>query len=139
MAAPLLVSLLLAVALAAASPGPALAAQDQRTVFDPPGLTLVHASPQQRATMLDQIAASGADTVRLLVYWRAYAPAQQSSEKPAGFDASDPTDYPSGTFDALDASARGIPDRGMKGLPRPTAPAPTWARAGGGKGPHRPA
>ena len=138
MAAPLLASLLLAASLAGAWPAPARAAHDQRTVFDPPGLQLVHASPQQRANMLDQIAASGADTVRLLVYWRAYTPAPNSTEKPAGFDASDPTDYPQGTFDALDASVRGITERGMKVLMTPTAPAPTWATAGGTMGLNRP-
>src|SRR4051794_14579412 len=108
MAAPLLASLLSPVSLAVPSPPPPPAPPPQHTGFDPTGLELVKASPQQRATMLDQIAAGGADTVRLLVYWRAYARAPGSTEKPAGFDAADPTDYPPGAFDALDASVRGI-------------------------------
>ncbi|HEX6654584.1 MAG TPA: hypothetical protein VF153_00060 [Candidatus Limnocylindria bacterium] len=134
----LLAALLVAAAMLGIGAAQARAAHDQSTVFDPPGNQLTGATSEHRNDMLDQIAATGSDTVRLLVYWRGYPPAPDEADKPAGFDSADPEDYPPHAFDSLDASVRGITERGMKVLMTPTTPVPRWASAGGKKGLNRP-
>jgi Cellulase (glycosyl hydrolase family 5) len=134
----LLAALLLCSGAIALHAGKARADHAQSTIFDPPGNQLTGATPLHRNDMLDQIAATGSDTVRLLVYWRGYPPAPDDTDKPAGFDSADPEDYPPHAFDSLDASVRGITERGMKVLMTPTTPVPRWASAGGRKGLNRP-
>src|SRR4051794_325282 len=110
---------------------PALADQSQVTIFDPPGPELVAKPALERSQELDQLDALGTDSIRVRVHWRAFAPAPEGDVKPEGFDASDPTDYPSGTFDDLDATLIGARARGMDVLLTPDGPAPRWATAGG--------
>lgn len=71
----------------------------------------------------------GVDRVRATILWRALAPAPNSVAPPAGFDATDPRDYPAGAwapYDRLVALARA---RGIGVDFNLTAPGPLWATA----------
>jgi hypothetical protein len=113
--------------LALAWARPAEADHTQSTIFDPGGILEPGASAAYRSRTLDQIASVGADTVRIVVPWRLLAPQPDSSSPPAGFDGSDPADYPPGSFDALDQMVRGAEQRGLRLLLAPGGPAPDWA------------
>ena len=108
------------------------------TIFDPPGTGILYASPGVRSDRLDEVQALGADTIRVPANWRDFAPAPGSAAKPQGFDGSDPTNYPPGAFDALDATIEAIYQRGLNVLLTPGGPAPRWATAGGRSGRDRP-
>jgi hypothetical protein len=110
-----------------AAPSGALASADQFTVFDPTPSLLNGESAARRSDTLDRLQALGVDSVRIQVQWRFLAPAPGSSVKPAGFDGSDPGDYPNRAFDVLDSVVRGATARGMDLLLTPTGPIPDWA------------
>ncbi len=105
--------------------GSAIAAKNQTTVIEDPGRTLA-ADPAIRTASLDETAALGADTLKIAVIWRDYAPDGYSSTKPAG-DLSDPLAYPVGVWDRLDEVVAGAQSRGLKVWLMMTAPAPRWA------------
>jgi hypothetical protein len=135
-------SLLLAtmtVALGLLAAAPAGASRDQFTVLDPTPSLLNGESAARRADILDRLQALGVDTVRIQVQWRFLAPSAESSTEPAGFDATDPADYPPRAFDVLDSVVRGAKERGMDVLLTPTSPVPDWAtpnQRGGLYSPH---
>jgi Cellulase (glycosyl hydrolase family 5) len=110
-----------------AAPAPAAASPDQYTVVDPTPSLLNGESPARRADILDRLQALGVDTVRIQVQWRFLAPSPESSTEPAGFDATDPSEYPPRAFDVLDSIVRGAKERGMDVLLTPTSPVPDWA------------
>lgn len=112
-------------------PGPASASRSQRTIFDATSSLFGAPSVKERRARLNELESLGADTVRLVLQWRSFAPVPGRSRKPAGFNAADPRDYPRGTFSALDATIRGIRARGMRVLLTPSAPIPDWASASG--------
>jgi Cellulase (glycosyl hydrolase family 5) len=134
-----LVAVTLAVALIglAAAP-PAGASHDQFTVLDPTPSLLNGESAARRSDILDRLQALGVDTVRIQVQWRFLAPSPESSTAPAGFDASDPGDYPPRAFDVLDSVVRGAVARGMDVLLTPTSPVPDWATPNGRGGLYAP-
>jgi Cellulase (glycosyl hydrolase family 5) len=121
----LLVALTAALGLVAAAP--AGASRDQFTVLDPTPSLLNGESAARRADILDRLQALGVDTVRIQVQWRFLAPSPASSTQPAGFDPTDPADYPARAFDVLDSVVRGAKERGMDVLLTPTSPVPDWA------------
>src|SRR4051794_23685039 len=84
-------------------PAGASASRSERTLFDATS-SLLGASPKQQKTRLDELDSIGADTVRLSLQWRSFAPSPGRAHKPAGFHAADPGDYPGGTFASLDAA-----------------------------------
>ena len=120
------------------APGPAAASHRQATIFDPPGLQVVHTTAERRDRMLDDVQAVGADSVRLVADWRYFAPDPDDSAKPNGFDGSDPAAYPQSVWSDLDAAVRGATRRGLTVLLTADGPAPRWATAGGKKGLNRP-
>ncbi|HEX6654583.1 MAG TPA: hypothetical protein VF153_00055, partial [Candidatus Limnocylindria bacterium] len=117
-------------ALTAALPAPAPASTGQVTIFDAAG-GLTSVGPAQQAQMLDRLHSLGVDVVRIVIPWRAYVPNPGASKKPAGFDAGDPSAYPQGPFNTLDAIIRGAYARGMTPLLTPSSPIPDWASASG--------
>ena len=82
--------------------------------------------PERRAAALDEIKALGADSLRLLVYWRDVAPSPDARRRPA-VDLRDPAAYSWGQYDAVIAAAR---ERGLPVLLTLTMPGPKWAMRG---------
>ncbi|MGI8430332.1 MAG: hypothetical protein ACR2OB_13770 [Solirubrobacteraceae bacterium] len=88
---------------------------------------LLYEPPDAVVRTLDALSSLGVDRLRVQVLWRAIAPGQDSLTKPAGFDASNPTDYPAtgwAPYDRLVALARA---RGIAVDFNVTAPGPLWA------------
>ena len=104
----------------------AYASTSQETVFEDDGL-LQRSGTDVQSRALDDMKALGATTVRVLVGWRNLAPDPSAATPPAGFDASNPTAYPVGTFDTLDALVRNADARGLDVLLTPTGAVPDWA------------
>jgi len=117
------VALSLAAAPAGASPG-------QQTIFDATNDVLHAGSTADRNAVLDQLQALGVDTVRVVVPWRQLVPAPDASQRPAGFDPTDPAQY-QGAIGAIDDVVKGAPARGMQVLLSPSGPIPNWASASG--------
>lgn len=113
--------LLAALALLAAAAS-ALAARSQLTYVEAPH-QLLDSDP---APALDQIAATGADGVRLLLIWRRVAPSPEARRAPS-FNATDPKAYPAGAWDRYDAAIDGARARGLKVHVTITGHTPRWA------------
>jgi len=113
-------------ALLGLGPVAAHASRSQQTIFQDDGL-LQRSGPVVQARALTAIKAVGATTVRVLVGWRNLAPDPSSVLPPAHFDAADPTAYPPGAFDSLDALVRGARARGLGVMLTPTGAIPDWA------------
>jgi hypothetical protein len=113
-------------------PAGAAANETQSTIFDP-GAAFVSPghSDAHRERTLERIEALGADTVRVLVPWRWFAPDPDLSRPPAGFDASDPASYPEKPFAILDQLVRRAHLLGLRVLMTPSGPIPDWASASG--------
>ncbi len=112
----LLLALLALLALAA----PAHASHAQTTSFEAPRDLL---DPATRSGALDEIEGLGVTSLRVVLPWRAVAPAALSATKPAG-DATDPAFYAWGQYDALLTDARA---RGLSVLLTVSGPVPRWA------------
>jgi hypothetical protein len=112
--------------------GPAGAAANatQSTIFDP-GAAFVAPdhSDAHREQTLRRIEALGADTVRVVVPWRWFAPDPDLPRPPDGFDASDPAAYPQKPFEILDQVVRNARLLGLRILMTPSGPIPDWASA----------
>ncbi len=119
----LLVPLTLLCVLAA--PTVADAARQQESTFQDDN-HLVYATPGDAAHTLDTLKALGVDRVRISVFWREVAPAALSNDKP-NFDASDPAQYPPGSWDRYDTLVRLAQQRGLGVNFNVTAPGPYWA------------
>jgi hypothetical protein len=92
-------------------------------IFEPGPVALE--SPPVRDAALDELVELGADTARLVVFWRETVP----PERPAGFDPSDPLD-PAYDFAKYDAFVRGAAERGLDLLVTVSGPGPDWATGG---------
>jgi hypothetical protein len=115
--------LLLAVIALVALPGTAAASSRQWMTFEAPGELL---DDTRRDATLDEIRAFGVDRVRVLVYWRRFAPAPTARRKPR-FDAADPAAYPGDNWGAIDRLLDAADARGIKVQLTPTGPVPRWA------------
>ncbi|HEX8066755.1 MAG TPA: hypothetical protein VF520_09540 [Thermoleophilaceae bacterium] len=73
------------------------------------------------------MAALGVDTVHTLVHWRGFVPSPTADKRPAGFDGTDPADYPSDRWNPLDDLLRGAQARGLQVILTPTSQVPRWA------------
>ena len=78
--------------LALVWPAGAEAGRVQQTIFDA-GPGLLNADSNQRANRLDQLQRLGADTVRLVLPWRSFAPSPGRRNKPDGFSPMASVDY----------------------------------------------
>lgn len=104
-------------------PGSASASAGQWTSFEAPGELL---DDGQRDSTLDEIRDLGVTRVRVLVYWRRFAPAPDSRRRP-NFDATDPAAYPAETWGPLDRLFAATSRRGISVQLTPTGPVPRWA------------
>ena len=109
-----------ALGMAAVAP-PALAHPGQMTIVQDDAL-VYRGSAEVRERALDEFKALGADAVKLQVYWNEVAP--PGSDKPAGFDATDPNAY---AWGAYDDAVRGILARGMRPYLALGGRGPDWA------------
>jgi hypothetical protein len=105
---------------------PAAASPAQESIFQD-DLLLLHSGAERRNATLAQIQGLGADGIRAFVFWNAVAPESSSSQRPPGFDATDPRAYPFDLWDRYDALVRATAARGMPLILTPTSPIPAWA------------
>ena len=115
--------LLLGLLLLAVLPASASASPRQWMTFEAPRELL---EEESRDATLDEIKSLGVDRVRVLVYWRRFAPAPDSRRKPR-FDARNPDAYPHDNWGAIDRLLDSADARGMQVQLTPTGPVPRWA------------
>lgn len=106
-------------ALLVVSVPPAAAAPVNTGVFAP----RLFAGPDARLAFT-RVRASGASSVRLLLYWFKVAP--KGATKPAGFNAADPRD-PRYSWAAFDAQVQLATAAGLKPIVNVLGPVPDWA------------
>jgi hypothetical protein len=99
---------------------PASASHSQTTYFEGGQLLLETAT---RPKAIAQLQSLGVDALRIELYWANVAPAPNSASKP-NFEASNPSAYNWGQYDALMAEAARLH---WKVLLTVTGPAPRWA------------
>lgn len=115
----------LALTALALLPAAAGASPRQFAIFQDDNL-LVESGDAQRQATLAEVQGLGADVIKVQLNWASVAPGGRS--KPAGFDATDPAQYPDwARFDAVLAEARASGFRVMFAL---APPAPGWATRG---------
>ena len=112
---------------AAPAAAPALASASQESTFQDDN-RLIYASPAKVRDTLDELAALGADRLRVTVVWAAVAPDPGSRTRP-DFDAANPDAYPAGAWDRYDLVATEAAARGMGVNFDISSPAPLWATA----------
>jgi hypothetical protein len=105
--------------------------------------TIASASPSQEASFQDNrlllldtahleqtlqtLRSLGVDRLRISVVWAHIAPQPDSRTQPAGFDGSDPVDYPTTSWAPYDTIVREAPKYGMKVNFDIMGGAPLWA------------
>ena len=87
---------------------------------------LVYAGPERVDATLDRLAEFGVDRIRVSVFWRIIAPANDQAQKPS-FDATDPAAYPAEHWERYDRLIRGAQARGIGVNLNFTSPIPRWA------------
>lgn len=87
---------------------------------------LVYAAPERMESTLDRLAQLGVDRIRVSVFWRIVAPANDQIQKPA-FDATDPAAYPPEHWERYDRLIRAALARGILVNLNFTSPIPRWA------------
>ncbi|HEX4718034.1 MAG TPA: hypothetical protein VH300_05855 [Thermoleophilaceae bacterium] len=117
-----------ALTAALSAPSAAVANRSQLTMMED-STQLLTLGDGPRNFALDQFKALGTNIVKVRVEWRDIAPDPATRRRPS-FDATDPSAYPAGAWDALDAAVRGIVARGMTPLLMVGPPAPEWATTG---------
>lgn len=111
-----------------ATPAVAQADKSQEAMFQDDNL-LIFNSLEGTDETLDRLAALGVDRIRISVFWGTVAPATNSQQRPANFNASDPGAYPAGNWARYDYLVQGAEARGMGVNFNITSPAPKWATA----------
>ena len=118
---PLALAVLLLLLLLGRAAGAGASPTQESTVQDDEHL--IYASPAEVRATLGELAALGADRLRITVVWAGVAPDPASRRRPA-FDATDPAAYPPGVWDKFDLVAREAAERGLGVNFNVTAPAP---------------
>ncbi len=126
---------LLATALAAIAPvlaslavlpASASASSYQESMFQDDPL-LVYGDEATQKKTLDRLVHLGVDRIRVSVFWRIVAPANDAATKPQNFDAADPAAYPNGAWDRYDRLLVAAKNRGIAVNLNITSPVPDWA------------
>jgi hypothetical protein len=86
-------------------------------------------TPATQVQALDDAKALGVDTIHSVITFRSLAPSADSENKPSGFDAADPGDYPAESWDRFDTLVREASSRRIDLLFSPSTPMPDWAAA----------
>ncbi|MDP2712851.1 MAG: cellulase family glycosylhydrolase [Solirubrobacteraceae bacterium] len=118
-------SLIAALLLLAALPAHALASPTQESTFQDDPL-LVYGTPDKVNQTLDTLKSFGVDRIRVSVFWRIVAPANDQAQKPS-FDATDPAQYPPDAWDRYDHLIQAAQSRGILINLNITSPVPRWA------------
>jgi hypothetical protein len=118
-------SLLAAILVLAALPSFALASKTQESTFQDDPLLLSSDTALVDST-LDQLQAFGVDRLRISVFWRRVAPANDQLQKP-DFDATDPAQYPADLWVPYDTLIQKAQARGILVNLNITSPVPRWA------------
>jgi Cellulase (glycosyl hydrolase family 5) len=118
-------SLIIAALVLAAVPSAALASPTQESMFQDDPM-LVYGTDEQVNTTLDTLQRFGADRIRVGVYWRIVAPANEEVQKP-NLDLSDPASYPTQLWAPYDRLVRAAAARGIALNFNITSPVPRWA------------
>jgi hypothetical protein len=114
-----------AVALTLLLAAPAAASPFQRSVLQDDA-RVIHSGSAMREATLDEIAALGADTLKITIPWRGLAPSGRS--RPRGFAPEDPRAYEG--FGPYDEAVTGAHRRGLEVFLQVSGPAPDWASGG---------
>ena len=109
----------------AALPSAASASVTQESMFQDDPL-LVYGTPEQVEDTLNQLQAFGVDRIRLSIFWKILAPANDAKQKP-NFDATDPAGYQKPVWERYDALIRSALSRGILVNLNITSPIPRWA------------
>ncbi len=120
--------ILAAALLLALLPSAAVASRTQESMFQDDPL-LVYGAPDIQAKTLDRLGALGVDRIRVSVFWRVIAPANESAQRPTGFDATDPGAYPAEHWAPYDRLIRLAAARNIGVNLNLTSPIPRWASA----------
>jgi len=118
-------SLIAATLVLAAFPAVAPASPTQESMFQDDPL-LVYGTPAGVDSTLDRLAEFGVDRIRVSVFWRNVAPANDLPQKPL-FDAADPAQYPAVHWEPYDRLIRSAMARGILVNLNFTSPIPRWA------------
>ncbi len=109
----------------AALPSASSASVTQESMFQDDPL-LVYGTPEQVDDTLSQLQAFGVDRIRVSVFWKLLAPANEAKQKPT-FDATDPAGYQKPVWERYDALIRNALSRGILVNLNITSPVPRWA------------
>jgi hypothetical protein len=120
-----LLPLILAALVLAALPAASHASVTQESMFQDDPM-LVYGTPEQVESTLTQLQAFGVDRIRLSVFWRIMAPANDQIQKP-NFDATDPAAYPEKLWEKYDTVIRSALAKGILVNLNITSPIPRWA------------
>jgi hypothetical protein len=118
-------SLIIAALVLAAVPSAALASPTQESMFQDDPM-LVYGTDEQVNTTLDTLRTFGVDRIRVGVYWRILAPANEELQKP-NLDMTDPASYLPEIWARYDRLIRGAQARGIGVNLNVTSPIPRWA------------
>ena len=109
----------------AAVPSCALASRTQESTFQDDPL-LVYGTAEQQIATLDTLQGFGVDRIRVSVFWRVLAPANDQVDKP-NVDTTDPGAYQTLVWDQYDRLIREAQARGILVNLNFTSPVPRWA------------
>ena len=109
----------------AAIPSTASAARNQESMFQDDPL-LVYGTSEQVDSTLETLQSFGVDRIRVSMFWRVVAPANDQRTKP-NFDASDPAHYPAAHWAPYDRLIQAAQARGIAINLNFTSPVPRWA------------
>jgi hypothetical protein len=92
---------------------------------------LLYAPTATVSSTLDTLKGLGVDRIRATVLWRAIAPDPVAAAPPAGFDPTNPSDYPASAWAPYDRLVELARARGIGVNFNISAPGPLWAMARG--------
>jgi hypothetical protein len=118
-------SLIAAVLVLAAFPSLALASKTQESTFQDDPL-LVYGTTEQQDATLDTLSAFGVDRIRVSVFWKVLAQANDEVQKP-NVDTADPAAYQAKVWAKYDHLIQGAQARGIGVNLNLTSPVPRWA------------
>ncbi|MGI8428689.1 MAG: hypothetical protein ACR2OB_05160 [Solirubrobacteraceae bacterium] len=118
--------LLAACCAAALLPGLARASRTQQSIFQDDAY-LIYSGTATVDHTLGVLRSIGVQRVRVTVKWSTIAPDFASRQRPAGFDATNPADYPAGNWTRYDQVLKLAEAHGIGVDFNVTAPGPLWA------------
>ena len=118
-------TLFAAILVLAAFPSFALASKTQESTFQDDPL-LVYGTPEQQISTLNTLQGFGVDRIRVSVFWRVLAPANDQLQKP-NFDSTDPAGYQAKVWGQYDRLIQAAYARGIRVNLNFTSPVPRWA------------